>query len=146
MTIIAWRGNTIAADRMACTGDTQMMAAKLIRECDGRIFGFCGPLGPSLLLMEWYKAGADPEKWPKCQEDKELWATLIVWEPREPAPFWYQQFPVKFRNDGNEYLVWGSGREVAIGAFHHGATAVEAVEACNVHCSGCGFGVTSFSR
>lgn len=146
MTVIAWRGNTIAADRMQCHGDTQAQIEKIHKEPGGVIFAIAGGASAGRLLMDWYREGADPSKWPKCQEHPELWASLIVWEPNTPYPFYYQQFPSKLYTRPNDYFVWGSGREVAIGALYHGATAIEAVEAANHHCAGCGFGVDSFTR
>lgn len=147
MTVIAWDGKTLAADRQWSVGDTRQEGRKIFQEPDGTIFAISGALDSGLFLFhEWWKAGALKEDWPSFQSDKDKWTRLIVWPTDKSSPIVYELVPIGAQIVTAQYYAWGTGREVALGVLWHKGTAIEAVEAANCHVSGCGFGVDSFTR
>lgn len=137
MTVIAWDGHTIAADRMAVIGERRARVRKLTPLPDG-VAAVCGDHHEGLLLVQWYLDGADPSKWPKFQDEE--YTTLVI--ARSSGVVVYGKLPVA--NVVRQKFAWGSGSEVAMGAMYMGATAVQAVRAAisvNVYC---GLGVDSY--
>lgn len=146
MTVVAWDGKTLAADRQWTVGDTRQEGPKIFREPDGAIYTFTGNGDFGFYLFEWWKAGAIPSDWPSFQSDREKWTRLVVWPIDRSSPVVYEQAPIGVQIKAAPYYAWGVGREVALGVLWHKGTAIEAVEAANYHVSGCGFGVDSFTR
>lgn len=139
MTVIAHDGINVAIDRCANSGDFRFEVEKFQRLKDGRIVLFTGRLEHGLLVAAWLEEGADREKHPKFLNDD--WCRLIVLDRgtlTEYEATWAPQ-PVT-----QKFMAWGSGRDFAMGAMSMGATAKEAVEVANRHCSSCGFGVDVF--
>lgn len=131
MTVIAWDGRSIAADKMMCVGDTPMATTKLrkvVFEGYEYVVGVTGGLDYGLALIDWWVKGADQEKWPAFQAT-DNWTRLIVVPPGS-KPYWFERMPYPIEcND--EFAAWGSGRELALGALAMGASAKEAVEVAN---------------
>ena len=109
---------------------------------DGSIAAFTGDTDSGLMMIRWYEDGADPSKWPACQ-NKDDWSRLIVLVPglelrehlRYPAPH--------IRSLQGKYA-WGCGRDFALGAMAMGADARKAVEVASELSSECGFGVEAY--
>lgn len=139
MTVIAWDGRTLAADKMACCGDTATTCTK-IRRVDDKVFAWCGGLGEGLALVEWYLAGADKDKYPAFQKTDD-WSRLIV--ASDSGVVFYEKVPEPQPCE-DAYGAWGSGREVALGALAMGADARRAVEVASKHVHSCGLGVDAF--
>jgi len=137
MTVIAWDGKTLAADRKACFGDTEYSTQKLWPLADGGALAFCGDLDCGMSMKRWYEEGADISKWPEFQKS-ERWALLIIALPGQPVII-YEKLPEAF-----SYLdplqAWGSGREAALGAMAMGADAIKAVEIASLVVHNCGRG------
>ena len=139
MTVIAWDGNILAADRLNMSGDTLSTSVKIEELPDGRVMAIVGRTGNGLALMRWYREGGDAEKWPAFQEDKDRWVRLIVAFPDglcveyeqvcEPMPVY------------DSFMAWGCGKEAALGAMEMGATAIRAIEVASKWISGCGRGL-----
>lgn len=133
MSVIAWDGKSIAADKQATCADMPRTTSKLIRLPNGEIAGITGDEAAGVLLIRWYTDGADPAKWPERQRTSD-WTRLIVLGA-DGLKF-YEQDPLPLRCH-DEFMAFGSGRDFAMGAMAAGATAREAVEiACmlNIHC------------
>lgn len=140
MTCIAYDGVTLAADRRMTAGTTISQTYKLHRANDGAIMGGCGHVNQVYAMFAWYDDGADPEKFPKHDdEDSEL---LIV------------------RPDGKTYAVHrnghlipvtapfsaiGSGAGLALVAMHCDRTAAEAVQIASIYDMTCGDGVDTLT-
>jgi hypothetical protein len=139
MTVIAWDGRTLAADKMACCGDTAVTCTK-IRRVDEKLFAWCGGRGEGMALVEWYLAGADKDKYPEFQKSDD-WARLVV--ATASGVVFYEKVPEPQPCE-DPYGAWGSGREVALGALAMGADARHAVEIASTHVHTCGLGVDVF--
>lgn len=137
MSIVAWDGKTLAADRQGTHYGLRRTIPKSKRLPNGDIVAWTGEAAQGLILSDWHVDGADPEKWPKFQETDD-WCRLIV--ITKQGVIEYEQYPAPMRFEG-AYMAWGAGRDFALGALAMGATAKEAVEvACRFNNS-CGMGV-----
>lgn len=139
MTVIAWDGKFLAADKRAYDNGTVFTTTKILR-VKGHLIGSTGDNDSGIALKEWFKNGADPDKWPECQKDKDRYCRFIVITPTgKIMDYCREPFPTIIED---EFYAWGSGGDSALGAMAMGASARKAVEiACN-HESGCGNGIT----
>ena len=78
MTIIAWDGRTLAADKQSESSGKISTVTKIIRLSTGEVLAWTGDHDSGLLMAKWYANGADIEKWPACQRDKDQWSLFIV--------------------------------------------------------------------
>lgn len=141
MSIIAYDGKFIAADKLMSNGDGKSTTQKLFKINNKLFYGFTGAVDSGLLMASWYKNGAKPKEFPEIQKT-DNWSRLIVFKNSDI--FYYEQTPFAIPCI-DKFMAWGSGRDYAIGAMAMGATAVEAVKVAIEHCSSCGIGVDSFS-
>lgn len=64
MTVIAWDGCTLAADKRASSGGIARTVTKIERH-EGCLIAMTGCWDTGAEMREWFKAGADPEKFPE---------------------------------------------------------------------------------
>lgn len=138
MSIVAWDGKTVAADKQGTSGDMRVAVAKIHRLTTGEVLAWVGLYEQGLFLIDWWKRGVRLEDWPDFQKQEKDWTILIVinklgvWE--------YERLPVGQRVEA-PFMAWGSGREFAMGAMAMGADAKRAVEiACQFNIR-CGMGI-----
>lgn len=136
MSVVAWDGKTLAADRMRTTGDIETTMRKLWKLKTGEIIAVIGYQAEGLALKRWYEDGAKREDWPKCQEGED-WVQFIV--ASEKGCFHYNNLPEQIESI-DPFAAWGVGRRTALGAMAMGADAVKAVEIASKYASGCGKG------
>ena len=140
VSIVAWDGKTIVADKQATCADMRFSTTKLRRIGSGEVLAIIGLESAGQMLMSWYEDGADPEKWPKCQEDKEDWVRLVV--ASKTGCKVYERHPVAMPIE-DSFMAWGSGRDYAMGAMAEGANARRAVEVAMKFNTACGMGIDS---
>ena len=138
MTVIAWDGHILAADRMGENGSTLSTVKKLWPlKKQGGAFAVCGSLSQGLALKRWVEGGMKEDKFPFVKEG-ESWTHLIVALPKKSVML-FENSP-----DAIEVLdsfaAWGIGREVALGALQMGASSIVAVEIASKWAAGCGRG------
>jgi hypothetical protein len=136
MSIVAWDGKTLAADRQRTTADTISTSKKLCKLDDGTVVAWVGNISYAASLLSWYKEGAKKEDWPEFQKGDE-WVKLII--VNQEGCFFYERTPEKMEVF-DPFAAWGVGREAALGAMEMGADAVKAVEVASKYISGCGRG------
>jgi hypothetical protein len=146
MSVIAWDGQTIAADRQATNEGLAFTTTKMRRiKRDGHIpevIAWIGDQDAGEMMAQWYEFGANPTDFPVCQKDKDDWARLIVAD--QYGVKLYERYPVAIRIE-DEFSAWGSGRDFAIAALYLGKTAREAVEVACALSIGCGNGITELN-
>lgn len=147
MTVIAWDGKTLAADKQATEGVIRQVTTKIKLITKGRMRGHlmagAGATSQCNMLMGWFELGAEPEAFPKYQDSEDLSAQLLVISPnRDIYRFDFNPVPCVFHD---ERYALGTGREVALGAMAMGADAVKAVEIASELCTGCGMGVDAIT-
>jgi ATP-dependent protease HslVU (ClpYQ) peptidase subunit len=142
MTVIAYDGKTISADKRATSGGLIRTVTKLHKLSDGSIFAHCGDSARGLEMLEWLKAGSDIEKFPADQRHDDKWGSCIWLKPDGLFVYEMTPHPLKFED---KCLAFGSGREFALAAMHCGKTSAEAVEIASLFDNGCGNGIDTMS-
>lgn len=132
MTIIAWDGKTLAADRRGTSAGLPVSVKKIHRVGD-LLVGISGSAGEAQACLDWIVKGRDPEKYPDCQQGEKRGYLLVV---EEGKAYEYERtpYPIPVLEP---FTATGDGRDFALAAMHLGCSAKEAVEvAChfNVFC------------
>jgi ATP-dependent protease HslVU (ClpYQ) peptidase subunit len=143
MTVIAFDGHSLAADKQATEGGMRHITTKIKRiekgKFKGHLMAGSGCTSQANQMMAWFELGAHPDAFPKYQDTEDLSAQLLVISPsKEIYRFDFNPIPSVFHD---EIYAMGSGREVALGAMAMGADAKTAVEVTSRLCSGCGMGI-----
>lgn len=141
MTIIAWDGKTLAADKQMTWADMRSTVRKIRRLENGEVIGATGDSGKCLSVLDWYEQGAEPEKWPKCQTSDD-YARLIVARPGKGLVY-FDWLPIE-QPILDPFMAFGAGRDFAMGALAMGAGAAQAVEVASRFSASCGMGVDAF--
>lgn len=141
MSVVAWDGRTIAADKQMESGGKTATATKIRRISTGEVLAWTGSMEAGLTLARWYADGADVGKWPECQKDKDQWTRLIV--ASKSGVKFYEMLPAPIDVE-DPFCAWGSGQDFATGAMAAGASARQAVLITSEFSTGCGRGVDVF--
>lgn len=137
MSVIAWDGKSIAADKQATCAGLRFKATKLRKLPTGAVIGWTGDQDSGEAMAKWYADGADPSKWPAFQ-DKETWVRLIVATVDGVRVF--ERQPVAIRVE-DTFMAWGAGRDYALAAMRCGKTAAEACAVAMEFEATCGLGI-----
>lgn len=137
MTIIAWDGKTLAADKRMSSGGMPRTTTKIFRVRTS-LCGAAGNADQCAEMIAWFKSGAEESKFPSSQRDKDDWATLVVID-KDGIRF-YERTPYPCVVEDKFYAT-GSGRDFATAAMHCGKSAREAVEIASLFDIGCGNGI-----
>lgn len=137
MTVIAWDGKILAADRQINTGELKHAGTKIKRLDTGEVAAWNGIIDAGLILLDWYENGARPKDFPFDPKDEAMTDLVIA---SANGVKWYCQSPHPHHtSDG--VMAWGSGALAASAILRTGAGAIRAVEiTCEVSNS-CGLGV-----
>lgn len=142
MSVIAWDGHTLAADKQASFGTLIRTTTKIFR-CSNALLAYAGEAAFGEEVKAWWERGADPDKFPVSCRDKDDWAGLMVFRRAAPiARYERTPYPVWFED---KQFAIGSGRDFAIAAMYLGKTAREAVEVAIALDSGCGVGIDTLT-
>jgi len=140
MSIIAWDGKMIAADRQGTINDTRGTIKKIVRVGDICI-GWVGTQTNGLIMMRWFLEGADPAKFPEVSDDPNTCSRLIIASKKGLVT--YEGSPeVMIHLDKKQ--AYGSGMDLALGAMAMGADAVQAVKVACKYDIHCGMGIDWF--
>lgn len=138
MTVIAWDGKTLAADKMTNFGGLHGTTVKVHRIGD-KLVGGCGTTAQIQEMLKWVEKGCDPEKFPPQQRNLQECVSLLVVN-KDGSLHQYESTPWPIILQNKQWAI-GNGRDFAIAAMYLGKTAKEAVEVTNVLCNDCGNGV-----
>ncbi len=136
MSIIAWDGRTLAADKRASMGTLIRTTTKIFR-FGGALLSYSGEAGMGEELVAWFTAGAVAEEFPARQRADDP-STLLVIDASGIRTF--ERSPHAIRVEDQTFAI-GSGRDFALAAMHLGKTAAEAVAVAIALDSGCGNGI-----
>ena len=138
MTVIAWDGKTLAADKRGTFGGLSRRVTKIFVVHD-ELVGIAGNACEGYDLIAWIEGGCKLLEFPVNQRDEKLWAECLV-IARDGSVRIYQRSPnACYIHD--RFTAIGSGRDFALAAMHLGKSAREAVEVACVFDTGCGNGV-----
>lgn len=135
MTVIAWDGKWLAADKQSTDVGLRRTTTKIRIAQNGNLMGASGDSGVCEALRLWYDAGAKPADFP----DKDKSSRLLVID-KTGQPWFYDANPTPIRFEGQRFAM-GSGRDYAETAMYLGKNAREAVEIASLFDINCGQGV-----
>ena len=137
MTVLAWDGKTLAADRLACAGMMKATVTKIARVGE-ELVGVCGTLSVGNELRDWYLNGADPSYFPDAALDDGETDLVVV---KSDGTVWvYSASSTPFQIE-DPVCAFGAGAEAAWGALLCGASAQRAVEIASQINVSCGNGL-----
>lgn len=140
MTVLAWDGSTLSADKRVTFGGTILTCTKIER-WNNSIIGFSGDSDLGFALMSWLKyQGCNPDKFPRGV-DKDNWARLLVVNPNRTLHL-YERFPEPVVYEPQIFAT-GSGMDYAMAVMHMGFDSAKAVEVASALDPGCGNGIDS---
>ena len=143
MSVIAWDGRTLAADKRASLGSLYRTTRKLFA-ARGCLVAYSGNADQGEEMLAWWRAGADPTTFPASQRDRDDYSGILVIEPSLRILKWERTpYPLTFEDD--QFAI-GSGRDFALAAMHCGKTAAEAVAVACHFDSGCGNGIDTLTH
>ena len=141
MTVIAWDGKTIAADKQSNYGNTKRIATKLFRANDC-IIGFAGNVAIGQEVVDWFTRDGMPKDFPPQARDKEDFVSLLIaYKTGCVSEITRSPFPDSLTGK----VAIGSGRDFALAAMHLGKSAVEAVEVAALFDVNCGMGYDAYT-
>jgi len=144
MTVIVWDGQKLVGDKQATEGGILQTVTKVRKITSGKhkgwLIGAAGATAQCNMMMGWFEAGADPNKFPHAlQKEDGFAAHMIAISPQGVVhKYEFVPFPIIFEDT---FYASGSGRDLAIGAPAMGADAVRAAEVACTYCSECGVGL-----
>ena len=136
MTVIAWDGRTMAADRLVDSGGARRTTTKIWR-INWSLVGGAGDMGRVGAMAEWYRLGAVPADFPPGATD-DNWAVLLVAKDGRAVMYEHSPWALQF---ADSQIAIGSGRDFAMAAMHLGLDAAGAVAVACALCPSCGSGV-----
>lgn len=139
MTVIAWDGRTLAADRRTSYGSTIATSTKIRRMPDGALVGCAGNASQGAEMLQWFRNGRDVEKFPPSQRVEADRSDIVCIEPDGRIHI-YQLTPYPTLIE-DKFFSFGSGSNYALAALHLGFDAAKAVETACALDSTCGGGV-----
>jgi ATP-dependent protease HslVU (ClpYQ) peptidase subunit len=137
MTVIAWDGKTLAADRMVVSGGVKRMTTKIHR-VDGDLFGISGCLAIGMARLQWVRDGLDPSAYPVAKDDSEWGQMLRIGVDGRIMLYNLNGVPMVFEDSC--YAI-GSGSDFALAAIHLGRDAEAAVRVACALSHECGMGI-----
>lgn len=140
MTVIAFDGKTLAADKMTVDGSGLRRTVTKIERINDHLVAFAGSWDVATEMRAWWAAGAKPDDFPKSARDSNT--VLVVIGPSLISTYNTGPYPIVFED---EKCAFGSGRDFALTAMHLGCDAEEAVHiACHFQ-SDCGNGIDALT-
>lgn len=143
MTIVAWDGTSLAADKLVSYSGMRGTVTK-IRVVDVKKYGklLAGGAGNGGLveqMFRWFESGGNEENFPKNQFDPDNFATMIVIRPdRQIQVYGCSPFPIVIEDT---FWAIGCGDQYAMAAMECGASAIRAVEVATKFDCNCGNGM-----
>ena len=143
MTVVAWDGKTLAADRRSVVSGTIRTTTKISRHPKKQeLMAVTGCLPAGLEMQNWYISGHGPDAFPASCRQADNFARLIV--VGQDGVFCFEGSPIPIKFD-DQHVAFGSGTDFAMAAMHMGADARQAVEVACALSSECGNGIDALT-
>ncbi len=139
MTVIAWDGQTLAADRQWTRGDAKTYGTKIYKIGDS-LYGFTGDADRCRVIREFFvnRSVGRCQMWPDFQKSDEYVITMeIKIQDFVYVAYVYDRSTLPNRVEAKYHAI-GCGGTAALAAMHTGASAGQAVLAAIHHADGCG--------
>jgi ATP-dependent protease HslVU (ClpYQ) peptidase subunit len=134
MTVVAWDGKCLAADRLYVRGNTKGEMNKVLKHKNS-ILGFAGAAQQMTSWYEWLKTGKEPniEEW-------DLDVLCITKNKNKIIIDLYECSIIPTHIEGSRCAI-GTGSDYALCAMYLGHSAVEAVDIASQLSPDCGNGI-----
>lgn len=141
MTVIAWDGKTLAADKRAsCSGLSRTVTK--IRRIGDLLVGGSGDFDRVVAMFAWIEAGCKAEDFPAFQRDQDMSADMLVIDGGKVLKYERTPHPITFED---AYFAMGSGRDYALAAMWLGQDARHAVIVASQLDVNCGNGIDTLT-
>lgn len=138
MTVIAWDGRTLAADKQGTSAGHARTTTKIHRVADGLV-GLMGDGGHAYALLNWLRGDRKPADFPRAPGADD---TGHIIHFTRVGVFVYSGTGCGFAEPvEDQFVAFGSGRDYALAAMHLGCNARRAVEVACVFEINCGMGI-----
>lgn len=144
MTVIAWDGRTLAADKKATNSGYGETTTKIHRLKDGRLVAGCGQSDKARELIRWLNEGADPKTFPDNSIGEDGCRALILIIDKQGKMYRLERTPLLLELE-DKFTAMGSGRDYALAMLYIGKTAVEAVTVASALDDDCGRGIDTLT-
>jgi len=142
VTVIAWDGRTLAADRRATSGGAILSVTKLFRTDDGEyIVAVSGGADSIEQTRAWFNAGRDPKEWHGDNEGS--CHALAIHRSGRIEKYESSGFPMIIEDP---FAASGSGRDYARAVLHMGHRAWDAVAVACALDTECGNGIDTLQH
>lgn len=140
MTVIAWDGLTLAADKQSTVYGYANRVTKLFR-CDVGIVALLGYGQHANQLLQWLRKEG-PDEFPKPTSAEDVGTALVISYENKILCFSLGPTPVVYED---KFIAMGAGRDYALAAMHLGYSAEVAVKvACELDVN-CGLGIDTLT-
>lgn len=132
MTILAWDGKTLAADKMASCNGYGFSVTKIVRT----LYGLAGATGDGPVaraMLAWAKEGFEPKRFP-TEAEGDTAEMLVIRNDGRIEVYSKNAHPMQIEA---QFIALGCGANFALAAMYLGHTARRAVEvacALDIHC------------
>ncbi len=126
MTVIAWDGTTLAADKASTVAGHAKTVTKIYRIPDGLV-GFSGSAAGAMALLEWFRNGRVPSDYPKLLQADDNTAANALFIDSAGKQHLYSSGPEPEQIE-DKFGAMGAGRDYALAAMYLGHSAHRAVE------------------
>lgn len=137
MTVIAWDGETLAADKQSTNAGMRRAVTK-VRRINGSLCAFAGDAAFGMEMLAWLEQGAKPGELPSCQRSDDWVSVLVITPEKRILKYERSAYPIDFSE--SKFFAMGAGRDFAMAAMHLGCDATKAVEVASVFECSCGMG------
>lgn len=140
MTVIAWDGRYVAADKQSTQHGSIQTVTKLY--VDGRkVYALCGVPDHGLMMIAWLKSGAALKDHPtEMDNNRNAFVYVFEWG-KHPLCYEFKPLPMIVEDP---IMAAGSGRDYAVAVLEMGGSVERAVEIASKWDSTCGQGVDVF--
>lgn len=141
MTVIAWDGTTLAADKRMTNSYGNILTVTKIERIGDRLVGFTGSADRIGAFRRWLENGAQPSEYPENPKDDNVFVHVIT---PDGKVYRYEDTPWPTLIEDAVYAA-GSGADAARAAMLLGCTSARAVEIASLIDAGCGNGVDTLT-
>lgn len=142
MTIVAWDGKMLAADKQAVVASQKYPVTKVYRVDADRLAGISGHLGRGTTIVAWLRGGAVLDQFPKSNADYDYTQVMVV--SRAGDILVYENGAYPFTVNREQHCI-GSGRDFGLSALFLGLNAESAVVHASNYSADCGLGVDTLT-
>ncbi len=124
MTVIAWDGKILAADKLANTSDMRRSVTKITKAPNGNLLFSAGSFDTITALYQWYNKAGNDDEFYRVQKENDWQPLNVIYID---GTIWrYERHPVPFKIE-DKFITAGSGAHFAIAFLSMGLGAEEAV-------------------